>query len=496
MYILKNAFVSIVRNKGRNILIGFIIIAIATSTSISLAIRNSASSLISSYENQYDVTATIGINRESMREEMRMDKDMSDSKKDEVRENMKDVFEEASNLTEEDIASFGDSSYVKSYYYQMSMGVNSSKLEKVSFENSEEEKDGFSNRPMMGAGGKENFQNLNASDFTLIGYSDLTAMEDFVVGNKKIVSGTMNLEEDSKSCVINQELATFNDLEVGDTVTFEDANDEDNTLKLTIVGIYEEESTGNDRMGMFTASANTILTNTDVIHAFLKKDEDISLSVTPTFVLNRKEDVDDFQKELTEKGLSEYLTVTTNLDQVEGSTKTISNVLNFATTFLILTLLIGAIVLFIVNMMNIRERKYEIGVLRTIGMKKRFVTFQFLFELFVVSFVSLFIGAGLGAILSVPIGNSLLESEIQNAAAERNQIQENFGGRDLKMNDSMKAHGMLTVQAFDSIDAVVDGKVLLELFGVGLLLTLLSSTASMIYIQRFSPLTILKERSS
>ena len=47
----------------------------------------------------------------------------------------------------------------------------------------------------------------------------------------------------------------------------------------------------------------------------------------------------------------------------------------------------------------------------------------------------------------------------------------------------------------DSIEAVVDYIVVLQLLGIGILLTLVSSIASMISIQRFSPLRILKERS-
>ena len=51
------------------------------------------------------------------------------------------------------------------------------------------------------------------------------------------------------------------------------------------------------------------------------------------------------------------------------------------------------------------------------------------------------------------------------------------------------------VETIDSIEAVVDFTVVMQLLGIGILLTLMSSLASMISIQRFSPLTILKERS-
>lgn len=43
MYIMENAFISISRNKGRNILIGIIITVIACASTITLAIRNTAS---------------------------------------------------------------------------------------------------------------------------------------------------------------------------------------------------------------------------------------------------------------------------------------------------------------------------------------------------------------------------------------------------------------------------------------------------------------------
>ena len=48
MYILKNAFISIKRNIGRNVLIGIIILVVSCAASVTLAIRNSANSIICS----------------------------------------------------------------------------------------------------------------------------------------------------------------------------------------------------------------------------------------------------------------------------------------------------------------------------------------------------------------------------------------------------------------------------------------------------------------
>lgn len=487
MYIFKNALISIIRNRGRNLLIGIIIVVISCATSITLAIRNSASSLIKSYENQYEVEATIGINRESMRGKMKIDKNASPENQEEQKNNMNSIFTTASNLSIAQINDYGNSEYVKDYYYQISVSVNSNNIEQASIA----ENTNISGR---GPSGKQNFQNISSGDFTLVGYSKLSAMENFINGKYSIIDGEISSDMESKNCVINSELATLNGINVGDTITFIDASDETNTITLKVTGIYEEKTEEEDSMGMFTTSANTIITNSSVVEEFSNNNESIKKSITPTFILNSKDVIEKFSEELTDKGLNEYLTVTTNLDEVENATKTISNVLTFATTFLVITLIIGGIVLFVINMINIRERKYEIGVLRTIGMKKSLLSLQFMSELLIVSFISLLIGASIGAVTSVPISNHLLENEIANSQEQKQNISSNFGS-EKGFNNFDKISGVTEVEAFDSIDAAVDLKVLLQLFVIGILLTLISSSASMISIQKFSPLTILKERS-
>lgn len=499
MYVLKNALVSITRNKGRNLLIGIIVVVIGCATAVTLAIRNSASSLIKSYEDQYEVTATIGVNRESMRNEMKFDKDASVEDREEQKNNMTDIFSSISNITVDEINEYGDSKYVSSYYYQISVGANSNDIDPASMSNNSTDSNSIDNNDNsipggMAPGGKQDFKNMESGDFTLVGYSTTAAMEEFISGKYSITDGEISTNMEGNNAVINSELASLNGLEVGDTIKLVDPDDEDNTITLTITGIYEETSESDDAMGMFTSSANMIITNTTAVSNFAKANEDMKKTITPTFVLTSKDVIEDFEKELTSKGLSEYLSITTNLDQVESATSTISNVNTFAMVFLIITLIIGGIVLFVINMINIRERKYEIGVLRTIGMKKSLLSLQFISELLIVSFAALLIGAGIGASISVPVSNYLLENEISSSQEQKDEISNNFGkGPGNEKFD--KINGVATVQAFDSIDAVVNIKVLGQLLGIGILLTLISSSASMISIQKFSPLTILKERS-
>ena len=469
MYILKNSITSIKRNKGRNLLIGLIIMVIASVT-VTLAINNTATSLIKAYKDKYQVEASITFNRENMM------KDFNPNDRENSKNDMKDKFNLASSLTETDIKNYADSKYVKSYYYTSSVKVNSNDLEKAEM---------ISNNDML----EQKKDEDDSSSFEIKGYSSYDAMNEFISGSYKITDGEMFTDFTSNNCLINSELATINNLNVGDTITFTDDNS--NTYQLVISAIFEENSS--DNKSMFSSSANTIITSSNFINKMSTTNSELKLTVNPTFILTSKDVVDKFSSELTSKGLDENLMVTTNLESIDESVSTISNVKTFAVTFLVITLIIGAAVLLIINMINIRERKYEIGVLRTIGMKKTKVCLQFILELLIVALASLLLGAGIGSFVSVPISNKLLENEIVTSKNENNNIRENFGKND-KFNDK-KFNGIARVEAFDSINATVDVKVLLELLALGLSLTLISSISATVSIQKFSPLTILKERS-
>ena len=478
MFILKNAWISIKRNKGRNILIGIIILIIACACTITLAIKNTAVDLIDSYKNAYDKEVTISFNRANMM------KDFDPSQEDD-RESAREKFDNIESFTISDIESFADSDYVESYYYTYGVGLNGNNIEKAEIESNNDMSNGFGH-------GKE--KNMSSTDFTLTGYSSLDAMSEFINGTytmSEISDNAWDVAFDGNYVFINQELADYNDLNLNDKIKLED--EDGNTYEFEIIGIFkenEEEST--DAMSMFSNSANTLVTNASAIISITESNENLKATINPTFIIDSYDNVEKLQDEFYEKGLDENFVLQTNEDIATSGVSSVENINSFATTFLSLTLIIGGIVLFIINMINIRERKYEIGVLRTIGISKLKLTMQFVLELVIVSVVALMLGAGIGAASSKGVSNSLLANEINSSNERTEETFKNFGGAN---RGEIRGKGMPVVEAYDSIDAVVDIKVLLELLGIGLSLVLVSSIASMVSIQRFSPLTILKERS-
>ncbi len=483
MFILKNAWISIKRNKGRNILIGIIILIIACACTITLAIKNTAVDLIDSYKSAYDKEVTIGFDRANMMKDF-------DPSGAEGREGAREKFDNIASFGVSDIESFADSKYIESYYYTYGVGLNGNNIEKAEIESNNDMPNGFGH-------GKGN--NMSSTDFTLTGYSSLDAMNEFISGAytmSEIADNAWDIAFDGNYVFINEELATFNSLKLNDKIKLEDVDGK--TYEFEIIGIFKENDDDSvESMSMFSNSVNTIITNTDAVINITNGNENLKPSIYPTFIIDSYDNVDELQKEFYEKGLDENFILQTNEELALSGVSSIKNINSFATTFLVITLIIGGIVLFVINMINIRERKYEIGVLRTIGISKLKLTMQFVFELVIVSLVALILGAGIGAVCSKGVSNYLLESEINSSNSKSEEINKNFGGLANRhgLEGGMHGKGMPVVEAYDSIDAVVDITVLLELLGIGLILVLISSIASMVSIERFSPLTILKERS-
>ena len=75
MYLVKNAIRNVVRNKGRNILIGIIILIITTCTCIGLSINKAASNLVNTYKNTNPLEISFSLDMSKLRSASSEEKD-------------------------------------------------------------------------------------------------------------------------------------------------------------------------------------------------------------------------------------------------------------------------------------------------------------------------------------------------------------------------------------------------------------------------------------
>jgi putative ABC transport system permease protein len=231
----------------------------------------------------------------------------------------------------------------------------------------------------------------------------------------------------------------------------------------------------------------------------------ITVTTTGTYVFATPEDYEAFDAELRASGLDESYQLTSyDLANYEASLVPLQNLASFATTLLWIVLGVGAVILVVITVFNIRERKYEVGVLTAIGIDKPKVALQFVAEMLIVSFVALVVGLGAGAAASVPVADKLLADQVAQQEATATTTEEAFGRGGLDGGPvTVQGEGGMTwsmggganVTYIDQINATVDFAVIGQLAAIGLGLVVIASAAGVISALRYDPLTILANRA-
>ena len=473
MYIIKNAWINIKRNLGRNILIGLIVLVVALSSTIALSINTSGNKLIESYKDKNELAVSFRLDMSKLRDESNT----------------------YTKLTISDIENYADSDYVSSYYYTLDTSLSSDDIEAIDMSEKFEPKDNGNapNSEMPDRGqGKENIG--SQGDYKITAYSNPSYIENFINGTSKITSGSIITKDDEENhIVISEELATQNDLEVGDEITFYLPSDSSITYTFEITGIFEttDDSASDDFMNINALNAqNQIYTTVTAINNILE-DDDSSNSLNATIYLKNQDDLEAYAEEVKDKGLSDYYTLSDNTDEITSTLTPIKNISNFSMTFLIIILIVGAIILAVINILNIRDRKYEIGVLRAIGMSKTKLILSLLTELFIVTVIAFIIGIIGGKLLSQPVTNKMLENEINSQQVQTENTRENFGGRGFERPNERR-----TTQNYeDSLTVTLDAETVIILFSFGLILVIVSGSASAIFITKYNPNQILRNQT-
>lgn len=466
MYVLTNAIKNIWRNKGRNILLFCIILLMILSTVVSVVINTAAGGVIKSYKDRFGSEVTLIRNNKILEEQSAS----LDNLKIPVLE---------------DFQKYGESELLKSKAFAVNSLVAMKGLKvldqgKVDGAVVQEEGDGAK----QDTGGTENF--FTRPIATLIGFSNPDISAEFQNGLRKIVEG--KAFEKTGECLVSQKFAALNGLTVGSKITFTDyshLSEKAVSQTLTISGIYED-NTSAENIGIGNRG-NEILTSLNTftgLPLYEKEKKSGLLDIQVSFVLKNPELAEAFQQELYEKGLPNYYAVsvdTAKYNKVVGPVEGISRIV---TIFLAVVLVLGSLILVLLSTMAIRERKYEVGVLRAMGMKKAKVALGLIVEMLVVTAACLVIGLGVGAAASGPIANTLLQSQIQASQAEPS-LDNNEVSNAIQTSEN----------AVTKLDVPLSGPAIGQIAAIALLLALLSSAAGVVFITRYEPVKILSERN-
>ena len=401
-------------------------------------------------------------------------------------------------------AALADSEYVKDFTYSYTATANATDFILVENDNSQmmDQLRGFQGQsggmfrqnadgvPVQILRGDTSIQGVNAFAF-------IPAVQN---GEMKLVGGEA-FDENSTGVTISADLAAENDLSVGDQITLTTVANE-TTKTLTIAAIYETTSENFD--------ANTIYMPVNLAVEFATEsisEEDIAANNFAVenirYYLTNAEYKDQFLAESATKYPTmpdDNLTLDIDTSAYDRSVGPIESVGNFATTIMWVVILASVVIITLVITINVKDRRYEMGVLLSLGAKKSNIVGQVLLELILVGTLAFALATTTGSLIASAMGDGLLSQQL---ASDQVSEEQNFG-RGTSANTRGGPQGAMQLPGiFQSSQANSDIEPISEininaspsdyaiLFIAGYLIIIVSLVIPTANVLRYQPKTIL-----
>lgn len=513
MNFFKRAWLVTKAKKGRTGLLILVTSAILIFVLAGLTIKNAANSAVESAKSKAGATVTLSVNREAMMKAFKPDSENSSDSSEASDDNSDD----GSAVTSIDLAtakSIAEKDDVASYLFTTTTtatagdGISAISISSSSDDTSDSTSTD-SNQPDRGG-------MMASGDFTITGVNSTDYVADFTSGASEIKKGVgITSDTADNSAVISSDLADENDLSVGDTFTVSTTVDDTETsYTLTVVGIYDNSSTATTAQMMSNASnpQNNIYTNLTTANTMKGETDTLDSAI---YTLSNPKNMDAFVKEIKSDIDTDSYSVTSSDEIYEQMLSPLNNISSIAQNIVILVAVAGAVILTLIIILSIRERRYEIGVLMSLGENRLKIIGPFFTELLIVTVVSLAIASFAGNFVGNALGNQLLSSSTSTEQTTQNAGPGAGGpGQDTKSSDSnadtnsnqkpsapgngggrgmgnMVAMATSSSQEIDDLDIKLTGTDVAKLGGIALLISFVSTILASIGIIRMKPKDIL-----
>ena len=478
----KRSWLSVVRKPSRTIILCLVLFAMANLVLAAMAIRNAVNESMAYAKSSLGGTVYLQPDMEKLREGMQAEFQNGQGG---VGVRMRISRPSVDVSIAEEIA--GETEYVK----DASWGL-SGFAEPVDFELVESE--GGNNGPMIMGGGGSFFSGAMVS-----GINSYAFIDQVKNGTMSISEGTYFDETTDGMVMVSMDLAEQEGIGVGEIVTMKNTTT-GAEVALEVIGIYDVTDDG--------FNVNTIFMNVGTAAKFLDEESyaDGAYGVQNVqFFMNDAGYADEFIEKMQAKfpGLAEKnLVLSVDDSAYQQMVGPIEQVGSFADTVLWVVLIASVAIVTLMVMINVKDRRYEMGVLLSIGATKMNVAGQILAELVLVGTLGFLLSMGTSSFLAQSMGENLLEGQIANSEKESEQ---NFGRPGaavggtrggVQMRSGPNLINMMSgvtsdAEAIDEINVNVSWTDYAVLFGIGYLVVILAAAIPSINIFRFQPKTIL-----
>ena len=270
--------------------------------------------------------------------------------------------------------------------------------------------------------------------------------------------------------MIGKDLADKNSLLIGSTFQ---AYSQD----IKVVGIYDSgNSFTNGSIVMPIKTLQNLSGQTDKINSIIVQTDSIDT-------------VSSVQAAIKDK-LGSSVDVVSGQDRSSQAISPLENIKTISLYSLIGSLVAGAVIIFLIMVMIVRERRREIGVLKAIGASNIVVVSQFVVESLTLTFLSSVLGIILGLVLSNPVLNVLINNSSSSSSQGENlQRGPGFGPAAVRIGAGITGGAQ---NAWRDLHAAVGTEIILYGIAAAVIIAIVGSAIPAYLIAKVRPAEVLR----
>ncbi|HAC3734460.1 TPA_asm: ABC transporter permease [Listeria monocytogenes] len=485
--------------KGRSVLQLIIFTVVCVLILSGFTIQSAADKASELAREQLGGTVTLTVDREKQMQAMRDEAASSDSSSTESKPQF-----ESSPIDVSDANELAKLNHVASYNYYSSTQALASGFDPIesSGDTSSSNDESSTTAETQGPGGGQGGPQMVDADLSISGLLDSATSTDFEAGTSELTSGVAitSADKDKNVAMVEENLAEENDWKVGDsfTVTSSDGNTK---VTLKIVGIYKTTDSGSDMAQNFSFlnPYNKVYVPYTVANT-IKGSNYKNTVDSAVYTMDDAANISAFEKEAKKVDSIDWDTFKLDANDTlyQQMIGPINSVTSFSKNVVYIVSIAGALILGLLVMMQVRDRKYEMGVLLAIGEKRGKLIAQFFVEILIVALVSFGLAAASSHYVAQLAGNQLLAQQ-NSSTNETTTSTENRGpggggqGGPGGIGESVSNLTKNTEQ-IKELDIQVTLEDMLKMGGIGIGIAFISVLLPAALVLRMNPKTILTKQ--
>lgn len=510
MNYFKRGLASITRRKGKSLILFAVIFILGNVMAGAIAIDQGTKSVESTIKQKLGAVATVTQDYEEIDKAIQEDEN---------------AYEKMTFPSEKTLKEIGDLSEVSYYDYSYQSFLTTKNFKMAQSKN----------QNMVMGDGESSFFNFKGVNFNevLDAKNKIIAIKDGRVFEKE------EIEKDKNVVIISEEVAKENNVRVGDKIVLDYISpsgfmiaDDGSEKKsdpvkkdypVEVIGTFSvlqsEKKTEkkNDSASMQAESnymerVNTIYAPNGFINKFSKetqllefeknpemyegrskeefeKDFDKNNFSTATYTLKSPEVAEDFRinaDKILKDSKNKYVKVLISSDQYKQVAGPVKGMSKISKLVLIISVLASILIITLVTILFLRDRKHELGIYLSLGEKRSKVIGQIVFEVVVVAFIAITISVFSGNMLAKGFSKSLIQT--QKTEQADNGMNFDFDSYELA---KLTNNNISEDDVIEAYNISLNPTYITLFYVVGIGVVLVSTVAPLIYIMRLNPKKIM-----